>query len=468
MVMEMRYTLKKAILIIGMVALLAVAVSAQVNGVNGNSNENYLVYDSNQGGIVEKSISLELEQGVQWVELENVENLDNVDPDSIKLEPENSDVLEVVDIKTDFRDDIKTNIGKEVEMELTSGKTISGVLLRIEDNYPYGLMVLENDEGISYINTKNVNQIKTTGDSDSKVMARIESSGSGSFDFQLRYRVNGITWDASYDLYMKDSDSSSRFSGDMIIKNPSNTNYDGNFNLISGQVMSSRYVGFAEERESIRDGFERSVSAPQKVGRVYKYELGQLAIDAYSRQSTKYLDKNIDSKTEFMYATSRYGRSENVRQFLTFTNNEEPLPKGTVNVYQEKDGLQVMVGQSSIERTPDGDEVEINLGSAFDLKGETEILEETRNAGNITRTGEINITNFGNSPETVTVRYMWEFGELLDSSVEPVETNADFVEWDIRVGANSDKTIEFEVAEDIRNNNVRAYSDTAEKEISPR
>ncbi|MFP4654084.1 MAG: DUF4139 domain-containing protein [Methanohalobium sp.] len=432
--------------------------------MNGDSNENYLIYDSNQGSIVEKDIRLELNSGVQWIELEDLKNLKNVNPDSIKVEPENMNADEVMGIKTSVGDDLRNNIGKQIEIELTSGKTVTGILLRIENNYPSGYLVLENEDGVFYITENNINQIKTTNQTGTKVMAKIDATRSGTHDFQLRYQIDGITWDASYNLYMKDSDRSNRFSGDMIIKNPSNKNFDGNFYLISGQVMN-RYVGFAES--PMMDEFERSISETQKVGRMYLYDLGHLTLDQHSQQSTKYLDQRIDSKTEYLYTTFRQSGNENVQQLLSFTNDNEPLPKGTVNVYKEKDGLQVMIGQSSIDRTPAGAEVEINLGNTFDLKGETRILEENKKENNITRAGEITITNFDRSPKTVTVHYMWVFGELLNSNIDTVDRTADYIEWKVNVGANSERTIEFEVAEEIKETTVKGSKASAEKEISP-
>ncbi|MGV2436952.1 MAG UNVERIFIED_CONTAM: hypothetical protein LVT10_20390 [Anaerolineae bacterium] len=65
-----------------------------------------------------------------------------------------------------------------------------------------------------------------------------------------------------------------------------------------------------------------------------------------------------------------------VQNYLTFTTDANvglraSLPAGNVRVYQEDvDGAALLIGENSIDHTPEGEEVSLYLGNAFDLVGE--------------------------------------------------------------------------------------------------
>jgi hypothetical protein len=123
------------------------------------------------------------------------------------------------------------------------------------------------------------------------------------------------------------------------------------------------------------------------------------------------------------------------------------LPEGRISIYRNHNGSEVMVGSDFIERTAEGDDIEIDLGKSYDIEGSTKVLDAQMNQNNITREINITITNHADETREVTVEHQWINGEIIDTNIEPDETLVDKVIWKIEVDANSEKQINFKSIE---------------------
>lgn len=448
----MKGNIKKPILGIALIALLAISIPLQVYGASDENVENYMIHNSHQGAIVERQMSIDLEDGTQWITI-NATSLLYIDElrlseSNIELEPINSGNVEVAEIKLNTANGYEENIGEDITIVLPSSQNVTGELVRTEGMN----IVMDTDEGVSYINRENINRMITESDNDPDVKAKIKAKTEGTYEFKLRYKIEGVTWNPSYELMLNDGPlSESEFEGDIVIQNPSGKTFDGQINLISGDVRSGRVI-LPEYGDSMGSGAEAfkstAVDGPQTIGRVNLYNLGMYTINSYSQKSINYMSDTVDTDISYVYRSSAHSdRSRKVSKQLTFENNMKDLPEGRLGIYRDYNGSKVMVGNDFIERTAEGDDVEIDLGRSYDIEGSTKVLDSQVNKNNITREINITIKNHADETRDVTIEHQWINGDIIDTNIEPVETLVDKVIWKIEVDANSEKQINFKSIE---------------------
>jgi len=145
-----------------------------------------------------------------------------------------------------------------------------------------------------------------------------------------------------------------------------------------------------------------------------------------------------------------------VQNWLEFTTDEEAglgadLPAGRVRVYQEDvDGAALLIGENRIDHTPEGEEVEIFLGNAFDLVGErTQTQFNQLSQDIIEETYEIRLRNRKDEdtvqirvPERLTRGQNWQ---ILNNSHEFTQTSAFAIEFRVDVPAGQEVVITYTV-----------------------
>jgi hypothetical protein len=127
------------------------------------------------------------------------------------------------------------------------------------------------------------------------------------------------------------------------------------------------------------------------------------------------------------------------------------LPAGRIRVYQEDtDGAALLIGENTINHTPEGEEVEIYLGNAFDLVGERVQTDFRLVSSNVIReTYEIRLRN-RKDDETVEIRvperlFRWSNWEILNSSHEYEKTEAHSIEYRVEVPPQGETIITYTV-----------------------
>ncbi|MEL6525695.1 MAG: DUF4139 domain-containing protein, partial [Chloroflexota bacterium] len=154
----------------------------------------------------------------------------------------------------------------------------------------------------------------------------------------------------------------------------------------------------------------------------------------------------------------RYGQTNvrNVGTYMEFTTDEEDgigadLPAGRVRIYQEDiDGSALFIRSQDIEHTPEGEDVELFLGNAFDLLGErTQTDFIYIDDDTVEETFEIRLQNFKDDetvqirvPERLTRGSNWE---ILDASMEYTQLNAFTIEFRADVPPGEEVVITYTV-----------------------
>ena len=152
--------------------------------------------------------------------------------------------------------------------------------------------------------------------------------------------------------------------------------------------------------------------------------------------------------TERGYGGTEQGAA--VRSMLAF-RSERALPAGTLRILQNaSDGTPEFIGEDALAHMPRGQNVNVELGNAFDLRGERKQTDfqfdkEHRTLG---ESFAIRLTNGGGTAQTVIVRehlFRWTQWNIAQSSVKFDKRSTDTVEFTVDVPANGSAQVTYTV-----------------------
>jgi hypothetical protein len=139
-----------------------------------------------------------------------------------------------------------------------------------------------------------------------------------------------------------------------------------------------------------------------------------------------------------------------VQSQLRFVAGEN-LPAGNLRVLtRDKDGRSEMLGENRIADVAKGRDVQVDLGTAFDLaaKRERTAFEVDKGARRMDEGFRITLTNSGENARTVTVREhpnRWRGWSLASSSQKPDKQTPDLLEFRVAVPANGKAVLDYAV-----------------------
>jgi hypothetical protein len=305
----------------------------------------------------------------------------------------------------------------------------------------------------------------------------INSENGGEQQVELTYLTTGINWSADYNILLNTDNSALDLNGWVTINNSSGTAYPsalvklvaGDVNRVSTEPIMDRDLIVEEQALGGADG-----NVAQR--EFFEYQLYEISRSVtIGNNETKQVEfvtgASVPANTFFVYDGSYpfygyggiytdqfYGQTAvtDVQNFLEFSTDEEgglgaDMPAGRIRVYQEDaDGAALLIGENFIDHTPEGEEVEIYLGNAFDLVGErvqtdfkligTNVVEETY---------EIHLRN-NKEEETVQIRVPERLTrganwEILSSSMPYEKTNAFTIEFRADVPPEEEVVISYTV-----------------------
>lgn len=401
------------------------------------------LYDSAKIGVVERTLQLELKQGINEVPLDVLEGLD-IGEITLKPLDEKVKVLGIINKEVTGKDLIEANIGKEVTIKLKSGETISGKFLGYQDGkvaiQGNAYYLIEPAE-IAYMKTASLGE-----ESISSTYALINADEDGKYFFKLIYRVNGIGWNSRYKLYLGDN---AEFYGYILINNPTNKTFENTeVLLVSGDVQfyqplqvifNKYYVAESTAGKEVPEGPIQQT----KIEAFYLYKLGTVDIGAFETKMIPYIYQKTDFTREYLYENYPYGGAQDVYEIISLKTNDV-LPKGIVEIYKEMEDKNVLIGEQMIDHTAKGDTLRLKLGKDIDLKGTTEVLGERHDDHYGYYKIRVTVENFGEESKEVIVRhYKWR-GKIIESSISPINETANYVEFKVTVNPGEKKEIIFD------------------------
>ncbi|NJE03406.1 DUF4139 domain-containing protein [Thermococcus sp. MV11] len=427
---------KKAMAAVGGIALVILAVFSFQGEKAVASDTTVVLYNSAKIGVVEKTLELELEEGINDVPLEELAGLNIAEVTIMPLD-EGVRVLGIFS-KGQGGDVYSANIGSEVEIKLRGGDTVTGKFLGFKN----GKIAIEGD-GYYLINPNEVVYFKARNlEGQASVYAAIQADKAGKYNVSITYRVANISWESRYKLYIGDD---ARLYGYIVLNNPTAQEFKGaKVLLVAGDVQLYQNVPQPRVLYAMAEkGTDQvNVGQPEKIEAFYLYKLGVVDLNPSSKMMYPYISFEVPFEREYLYESWPYSREGPVYESISF-KTEKVLPAGIVEIYRETDDGSLLVGERTIEHTPRGDVLRIGIGRDYDLKGTTTVLDQRNGDGYSYYKVKITLENFGNETKTVIVRHH-KWGKVVTSNVEPINETANYVEFKVTINPGEKKEIIFD------------------------
>jgi len=287
--------------------------------------------------------------------------------------------------------------------------------------------------------------------------------------FEIVYPTQGLGWRAEYSAWIAPgSECKVDFAAWAQIANRSGTNFtDARVKLIAGEPHR---VAATHSRPMLagKAMAPRAAADDGSVGDYHEYTLdgavdlagsGLLRVALFPTQALpcqrQYLFEGSGLRanpgmapiTERAYGS---GEREAVRSTLAL-HVDRALPAGRIRVIETAgDGAPEFVGEDQIPHTPRGELVGVNLGDAFDLRGERSQgdFQIDKDKRTLTETFSIHLVNRGARAQNVLVRehlYRWTQWSIVQSSTKFEKRNADTIDFKVDVPANGDAKLGYSV-----------------------
>jgi|FLYN01.1.fsa_nt_gi hypothetical protein len=305
----------------------------------------------------------------------------------------------------------------------------------------------------------------------------VQSAQAGAQQVELTYLTGGMNWTADYNILLAAGNGSLDLDGWVTLTNTSGASYsDALVKLVAGDVNrlpAPEAMAFAEEGRAVAAD---AAAPPVEQREFFEYQLYEIqrpvtVADNETKQVEFVTAANVPGSTFFVYDASYpfygyyspitdqyYGQTgvTDVQNWLEFSTGEEngvgaDLPAGRIRVYQEDvDGAALLIGENFIDHTPEGEDVQIFLGNAFDLVGERiqtnfQILSATV----LEETYEIHLRN-RKDDQAVEIRvpehlFRWSNWEILNASHEYRQLNSSTIEFRVTVEPGEEEIITYTV-----------------------
>jgi hypothetical protein len=137
-------------------------------------------------------------------------------------------------------------------------------------------------------------------------------------------------------------------------------------------------------------------------------------------------------------------------QKTTFTRSFKTpvdLPGGTVSIFSNISGVDIMIGETSIPDTPKNSLLELPVTKSWDVRVRGEILDERdyKDTYEYERTWRVTVQNLNETESKVRINVYGNMLRLLRFSIKPLKETSDQIVFELIVPANSEKEFEFTV-----------------------
>ena len=465
-----------------LVGLFALVCLASVNAQATSDAIAITVY--NQGAaMIRDQRAIALEEGLNQVDFRDVAA--TIDPTSARL-VSISDTAGITVLEQSYIYDLVNSaslleryLDQTIKITAADGASYSGELLSGRGNEA----ILRNESGeIVVIRLSDVRDIRFPALPDALITRPtlrwlLQSSAAGEQQVELTYLAGGMNWAADYNLLLSQDENSLDLSGWVTLNNRSGKAFaNARLKLVAGDIHRvESQVMMAEAREEAFDMAGRGGGVEQRA--LYEYQLYEIDRDvSIGNNETKQIEfvnsSGIAARNFYIFDKSpQFGAyyspidypegfgvdtSNDVQTYLEFNTGEASglgadLPAGRIRVYQQDvDGAGLLIGENMIDHTPEGEDVQILLGSTFDLVGERARSRfATISRDVVQESFEIRLRN-RKDDETVEIRvperlYRWSDWEIIDSSAPFTKVDASTIEFRAEVEPGAEAMVSYTV-----------------------
>jgi len=344
--------------------------------------------------------------------------------------------------------------GEQVREQATVLATNNGVVLRVGKN----IEVLRADG----VPTRVIfDKVPDNLRARPTLSVTVESQKAGSRDLRLSYLSSGLSWKSDYVALFDEKAGKLDMQGWITLTNESGTTYENaQTQLIAGNVNvaddESQWLQRQQQRTTqLRQAGTESGSQP-KLADYYVYPLRErtTVADNQSKQ-VGFLEMNgVTARKVYRYRAGWFESADPTHADVAvdFANSSgaglgAQLPAGIVRVYvRDVEGKPKFVGEDRIPHTPQGSELSVKTGEAFDVTVQPSL--DNRQRINRFRTRYVmtyTVRNARSEPVTVVIRQegLGRSTKVIEESLQRTRTDARVLQWDVPTPANGETALSF-------------------------
>lgn len=342
---------------------------------------------------------------------------------------------------------LENYLGEDIVVT-TPSRTITGRLLSIISGHP--LLQIDNKNTVLI---KNSREFRLDNRGLPRLTNQLEITIQSKKDRDVRlthgYQMRGLSWEPKYNGFINEEEEKLQIVGVAHISNTTDQEFGAvNLNLMAGSPSSEET---ASNRFLLAKAAEASPTPePEKVFEYYRYPIKfPVEIQRNSTMHTVFLRQEAVSYTkEYQFTPSS---SPAVKTTIKTVNEEKmglglPIAAGTMRIYR-KDEARSFLGADRIDNTPVGEEIELDLGSTFDIKG-NKTRKEHNKLGEDTWEDVITLELTNRKTKEITVQVVDKLSgdwEILDSNTNYKVISSNRIRFTPEVGPDSSVTIRYRV-----------------------
>jgi hypothetical protein len=348
-------------------------------------------------------------------------------------------------------------IDEKIELINENGNVYSGTLI----SYEYRSVTLLDKSGkIKVIQLDKIAEVNFPALPDGLITRptlfwRYSSDSKGKVDGKLSYQTSGMSWNAEYIGKLNQAETELSISGWASMNNSSGKTYENaKLKLVAGDIHRAKQpIELRGGRVAEIGYFDAESFVEKKFFEYHLYSLPRKVTLANNEQKQISLFDPAVTEIAKNYLYKPDFNAENVEVLLKFNNSSDkglgmPLPAGRVRIFKaDDDESLILLGEDYIKHTPKNEDVELNVGNAFDLKGK--LIELNRQM--ITSKIEekeflIELTNRKDEKVSIDVEKQFHGNwELISSDFKYEKKDANTIKFTADVLADSKKNFKFTV-----------------------
>jgi hypothetical protein len=454
---------------------IALALSGQVHAAAAEGQRLALTLYNQDLALVEDVRSLDFTSGRSRLEFKDVSA--SIRPETVAL---SASGVEIVEQNFDF--DLLTPskmmekaVGRQVQIvrtnpgngsEVTETATVlsvnEGVVLKIGDR----IEVLRADGAPTRVIFDKVPENLRARPT---LSINVQSNAAGRRDATLSYLTTGLSWKADYVALFDEQAKKLDMQGWVTLTNKSGTTFSnavtqlvaGNINIVRGDQndwQQQQYMERQRRRLAARQaGNEPGARRPLADYYIYPLPERTTVADNQTKQ-VGFLDaQGVAARRVYEYSADWFQTlqdPDHAAVVVRFSNSSRgglglQLPAGMVRVYvRDTDGKPRFIGENRIGHIPQGSEISVKTGDAFDVTVKPTLVRQDRAGFWRSRYSmEYVVSNARSEPVTLDIRQagLWREGKVLEESIKSTRPDAYTLQWSVPVAANGETTLTFTV-----------------------
>ncbi len=454
---------------------VALALSGQAFAAGPDSQRLALTIYNHDLALVQDVRSLEFTSGRSRLEFKDVSA--SIRPETVALSAMGIDIVE-----QNFDFDLLTPekmmekaVGRQVQIvrtnpgngaEVTETATVlsvnQGVVLKIGDR----IEVLRADGAPTRVIFDKVPENLRARPT---LSVNVQSNAAGRRDATLSYLTTGLSWKADYVALFDEQANQLDLQGWVTLTNKSGTTFsDAVTQLVAGDINIVRdqndwqYQQYMQQQQqralaSQRGGNEASTRRP--LADYYLYPLPERTTIADNQtKQVGFIDaQGVAARKVYEYYAEWFttlNDPDHAAVVVRFSNSSRgglaaQLPAGMVRVYvRDTDGKPRFVGENRIAHIPQGSDISVKTGDAFDVTVQPTLVKQERAGIWRSRYSMSYLVRSARSqPVTLEIRQggLWRDGKVLEESIKSTRPDAYTLQWSVPVAANGETKLTFTV-----------------------